>query len=105
VWLLPHLAASVTALSKYTAVEIPVDKAPKVTAIWCEDAVCKSDDDPRPVPYPYGHAQWLLENRTDFGPNLWDTYLPAAKIECRHMPRNHFSMMGGEYVSTSSKCE
>jgi len=101
-WLLPHFAAAVTALSTYTAVEIPKDKAPSVTAIWCEDGVCKEESDPRPDPYPYGHAQFLLENRTDFGPNLWDTYLPAEKFRCVHMPGNHFTMMNGPLVSLST---
>lgn len=93
VWLLPHFAASVTALSTYTAQKINPAKTPKVFAIWCEDGVCKYPDDPRPDPYPYGHAQWLLENRVDFGPNLWDEYLDRAKIFPRHMSGNHFSMM------------
>ena len=67
-------------------------------AIWCEDGVCKEDSDPRPDPYPYGHAQWLLENRTDFGTNLWEEFLDEKKIKCRQMPGNHFSMMKAPYV-------
>ncbi|KFZ18301.1 hypothetical protein V501_01293 [Pseudogymnoascus sp. VKM F-4519 (FW-2642)] len=81
-WLLPHFAASVAALSTYDAVSIPKDKAPSVTAIWCEDGVCKNESDPRPDPYPEGHALFLLDNRSDFGPNLWDSLLPAEKIRC-----------------------
>lgn len=98
-WLLPHFAASVTALSNYTAEPIPEDKCPRVMAIWCEDGVCKLPTDPRPDPYPMGHALFLLDNRTDFGPNRWDEYLDFEKIRTRHMPGNHFSMMHGEYVS------
>ncbi len=97
-WLLPHFAASVHALSTYDAAPIPKDKCPKVMAIWCEDGVCKEDSDPRPDPYPYGHAQWLLENRTDFGTNLWEEFLDEKKITCRQMPGNHFSMMKAPYV-------
>ena len=66
-WLLPHFAASVHALATYDARRLPKGKCPMVYTIWCEDGVCKEADDPRPDPYPYGHAQWLLENRTDFG--------------------------------------
>jgi iron transport multicopper oxidase len=98
-WLLPHFAASVTALSTYSAVKIPKDKSPSVTTIWCEDGVCKTASDPRPDPYPDGHALFLLENKTDFGPNLWDYFLPVEKIRCVRMPGNHFSMMGRELVS------
>ncbi|KAI5857308.1 polyketide synthase [Durotheca rogersii] len=95
-WLLPHFAASVTALSNYTAEPIPKEKCPKVMAIWCEDGVCKLPTDPRPDPYPTGHALFLLDNRTDFGPNRWDEYLDIEKMQFRHLPGNHFSMMHGE---------
>ncbi|KAI1109012.1 polyketide synthase [Nemania sp. NC0429] len=94
-WLLPHFAASVTALSNYTAEPISKEKCPKVMAIWCEDGVCKEPTDPRPDPYPTGHALFLLDNRTDFGPNRWDEYLDTSKMKFRHMPGNHFSMMHG----------
>ena len=101
-WLLPHFAASVHALSTYDAVPIPADKCPNVMAIWCEDGVCKEESDPRPDPYPYGHAQWLLENRSDFGPNLWEEFLDEGKITTRQMPGNHFSMMKAPYVDKLS---
>lgn len=101
-WLLPHFAASVQALSTYDAKKISPAKCPKVYTIWCEDGVCKFPEDPRPDPYPYGHAQWLLENRTDFGPNLWDEYLDKDKISCRQMEGNHFNMMRDPYVTKLS---
>lgn len=103
-WLLPHFAASVTALSNYDAEPIAKDKCPKVTAIWCEDGVCKLPTDPRPEPYPKGHALFLLDNRTDFGPNRWDEYLDVNKMRFRHMPGNHFSMMHDDLVSSPAKC-
>ncbi|KAL7623342.1 hypothetical protein AAE478_007023 [Parahypoxylon ruwenzoriense] len=99
-WLLPHFAASVTALSNYTADPIPKDKCPKVMAIWCEDGVCKLPTDPRPDPYPTGHALFLLDNRSDFGPNRWDEYLDIEKMRFRHLPGNHFSMMHGDLAKT-----
>ena len=100
-WLLPHFAASVSALGSYEAEPIPKGRSPQVTAIWCEDGVCKLPSDPRPEPYPKGHALFLLDNRSDFGPNRWDEYLDPAKMSFRHMPGNHFSMMHGDLVSTS----
>jgi thioesterase domain-containing protein len=96
-WLLPHFSASVTALSNYDAEPISRDRNPEhVTAIWCENGVCREPSDPRPEPYPKGHALFLLDNRTDFGPNRWDEYLDASKMTFRHMPGNHFSMMHGD---------
>ena len=97
-WLLPHFAASVTALSNYDAEPIPKDKCPKVLVIWCEEGVCHRPNDPRPEPYPKGHALFLLDNRSDFGPNRWDEYLDADKMQFRHMPGNHFSMIHGKLV-------
>jgi iterative type I PKS product template protein len=98
-WLLPHFAASVTALSNYSAEPISKDLCPNVTAIWCEDGVCNLPTDPRPEPYPKGHALFLLDNRSDFGPNRWDEFLDVNKMKLRHMPGNHFSMMHGDLVS------
>ncbi|CAG8979843.1 hypothetical protein HYALB_00002615 [Hymenoscyphus albidus] len=95
-WLLPHFAASVNALSNYTAEPIDSKKSPFTTAIWCEDGVCHLPTDPRPDPFPYGHAQFLLDNRTDFGPNHWDKYVNTSRLVTRHMPGNHFSMMKGD---------
>ncbi|KAL2148363.1 hypothetical protein VTH82DRAFT_2283 [Thermothelomyces myriococcoides] len=95
-WLLPHFAASVTALGNYYADPIPKDKSPKTMAIWCEDGVCHLPTDPRPEPYPKGHALFLLDDRTDFGPNRWDEYLDVRKMKLRHMPGNHFTMIHGK---------
>lgn len=92
-WLLPHFRKTVEALSTYKPKTSLLKQSPKVFAIWCEDGVCKYPSDPKPDPYPYGHAQWLLENRTDFGPNGWDEYLDGDMITTRRMAGNHFSMM------------
>lgn len=100
-WLLPHFAASVNALSNYSAEKIDPKRSPHVTAIWCEDGVCKLPTDPRPDPFPYGHAQFLLDNRTDFGPNIWDKYLNSDKFVTKHMPGNHFTMMKRPHVSSA----
>jgi len=98
-WLLPHFAASVSALSTYSPEKIVAQKCPLVTAVWCEDGVCKLPTDPRPDPFPYGHAQFLLDNRTDFGPNLWDKYLNPERLVTKRMPGNHFTMMKRPHVS------
>ncbi|MCJ1478063.1 hypothetical protein MMC13_006738 [Lambiella insularis] len=92
-WLLPHFQSSITALSTYCARQMDPAKAPKTFAIWCEDGICKLPTDPRPDPYPYGHAQWLLENREDFGPELWDALVGRENVVCQRVSGNHFSMM------------
>lgn len=101
-WLLSHFSASSEALYRYQPSSMALGKCPKVLAIWCEDGVCKNDGDPRPDPYPTGHAEFLLENRTDFGYKQWDTLLDVSRFEIAHVPGNHFTMMRGEPVSTTT---
>ncbi|PHH61729.1 hypothetical protein CDD81_8021 [Ophiocordyceps australis] len=95
-WLLPHFDASTQALADYQPTPLAQEKCPNVMAIWCEDGVCKTPSDPRPDPYPTGHALFLLDNRSDFGPNQWDTLLDGSRFQTRHMPGNHFTMMRGD---------
>ncbi|GAD99561.1 conidial yellow pigment biosynthesis polyketide synthase [Paecilomyces variotii No. 5] len=97
-WLLPHFQASINALSTYNARSVDPIRAPRTFIIWCEDGVCKNPTDPRPDPYPYGHAQFLLENKTDFGPQLWDAMVGMDNIVLDHVPGNHFTMMRPPYV-------
>ena len=100
-WLLPHFQASITALSSYNARMIDPSKAPKTVAIWCEDGVCKNPTDPRPDPYPTGHALFLLDNKTDFGPCLWDAMVGKQNVVCERMGGNHFTMMRAPNVSST----
>ena len=37
--------------------------------------------------------KWLLENRTDFGPNGWDKLLDVKKCTMVTIKGNHFTMM------------
>ena len=97
-WLLPHFAASVQALSTYDAEPLPVSVETNIWILWAEDGVLKDPATPKPDPYPYGHAQWLLESRTNFGPTEWVEYLRQDKIEIEHVPGNHFTMMRGPLV-------
>jgi hypothetical protein len=36
---------------------------------------------------------WLLNNRTDFGPNGWENLLGNALIETTSLEGNHFTLM------------
>lgn len=106
-WLLGHFLAFIDALDAYepipweTAVRSaaggdPPPPPPRTHLIWAEDGVCKRegdvrpeyrDDDPREM-------RWLLENRTDFGPNGWDVLLGRDNISIDRIPNaNHFTML------------
>lgn len=95
-WLLPHFLAFIDALDGYNAVPFAADRVPKTFILWATDGVCKYPGDARPVRSPGDPAQidWLLENRTDFGPNGWEFLLGATNLEIHTLGEaNHFTMM------------
>lgn len=108
-WLLPHFLAFIDSLDAYKAVPFPfsdkelVNKIPKTYLVWAKDGVCGKPGDPRPVPASDGSKDpkemtWLLNNRTDVGPNGWDSLVGKGNIcDITVMEgSNHFTMMKGE---------
>ena len=97
-WLLDHFEASIKALTAYNPQPIPEkDKSrmPRTLAVWARYGVCRYPDSPRPEvkgDEPRS-MNWLLNNRTDFGPNGWEALLKDAKIETMAMESNHFTLM------------
>lgn len=95
-WLLPHFLAFVDALDCYKPQAFVTGTAPQTHIIWAEDGVCRDADSPRPEPQDDDPREmnWLLNNRTDFGPNGWDKLIPAQNIRIERMAdANHFSMV------------
>ena len=103
-WLLPHFQASIDALNAYKPILMKDDPydAPPTFLVWCTDGVCKYPDDPRPPPQDDDPAsmKWLLNNRTDFGPNGWDLLLGKENCTCVTLSGNHFTMMKEPIVSS-----
>lgn len=111
-WLIPHFLAFVDALDRYRARPFALGRGPKTFIVWAKDGVCKNPGDPRPEPRADDPREmnWLLNNRTDFGPNGWDTLLGCGgdgeddgnddeKVVVETIEdANHFSLMEGEKV-------
>jgi naphtho-gamma-pyrone polyketide synthase len=99
-WLLPHFLAFVDALDKYDAKPFASGHGPQTHIIWAKDGVCKNPGDPRPdMTDAPKEMRWLLNNRTDFGPNRWDELLGGGKLVVQTMEEaNHFTMMEGKKV-------
>ncbi|KAJ6155451.1 hypothetical protein N7470_006017 [Penicillium chermesinum] len=108
-WLLPHFLAFIDSLDAYKASPFPYDdpvlaeKLPKTFMVWAKDGVCNKPNDPRPAPAEDGSPDpremlWLLNNRTDLGPNGWDTLVGAKNIGGISVMEeaNHFTMTRGE---------
>lgn len=105
-WLLPHFLAFIDALDAYKAVPFPSsDKLPKTYLVWAKDGVCGKPGDPRPEPPTDGSKDpremlWLLNDRTDMGPNGWDRLVGEKNVTLIEALQgaNHFTMMKGEKV-------
>ncbi|KAJ5979309.1 hypothetical protein N7501_002651 [Penicillium viridicatum] len=108
-WLLPHFLAFIDSLDAYKAVPFPysdpklADKLPKTFMVWAKDGVCSKPGDARPAPAADDSADpremlWLLNNRTDLGPNGWDTLVGPKHVGGITVMEgaNHFTMTRGE---------
>ncbi|KAL4788508.1 hypothetical protein BJX76DRAFT_365765 [Aspergillus varians] len=108
-WLLPHFLAFIDSLDAYKAVPLPFNddqyakKMPKTYLVWAKDGVCSKPGDPWPEPAPDGSKDpremvWLLSNRTDLGPNKWDTLVGPQNVAGITILQgaNHFTMTRGE---------
>ncbi|KAL4870267.1 hypothetical protein BDV12DRAFT_166486 [Aspergillus spectabilis] len=108
-WLLPHFLAFIDSLDAYKAIPLPFNdnewskKMPKTYLVWAKDGVCSKPSDPWPEPAPDGSKDpremiWLLSNRTDLGPNKWDTLVGPQNIGGITVLEgaNHFTMTRGE---------
>jgi naphtho-gamma-pyrone polyketide synthase len=108
-WLLPHFLAFIDSLDAYKAVPFPhtdpkmADKLPKTFLVWAKDGVCSKPGDARPAPAEDGSPDpremlWLLNNRTDLGPNGWDTLVGPKHVGGITVMEdaNHFTMTRGE---------
>ncbi|KAJ5609421.1 hypothetical protein N7528_009988 [Penicillium herquei] len=108
-WLLPHFLAFIDSLDAYKASPFPfedsklADKIPKTFMVWAKDGVCNKPNDPRPAPAEDGSPDpremlWLLNNRTNLGPNGWDTLVGPKNVGGITVMEgaNHFTMTRGE---------
>lgn len=99
-WLIPHFLAFVDALDRYRVTAFLPGRGPEQTRIvWAKDGVCKYESDPRPEPRDDDprEMKWLLNNRTDLGPNGWDGLVGGGEVRIEVIEEaNHFSLMGGD---------
>ncbi|KAF3386933.1 Conidial pigment polyketide synthase alb1 [Penicillium rolfsii] len=95
-WLIQHFLAFIDALDAWRPIPFrPASATPRTTIIWARDGVCKLPSDPRPEPQSDDPKEmgWLLENRTDLGPNGWDQLVgQGIRIESIENA-NHFTMV------------
>lgn len=100
-WLIPHFNATIDLLHEYHAAPMPrgpLLDALKVNIVWAASCIADNQQLPR-LPSRPGDTKgmkFLLERRTDFGPNGWDVLFPGREREVvisRVEGGHHFSMM------------
>ena len=97
-WLLPHFLAFIDALALYEPTPFAKGAAPSTHAIWATDGVYRSTGGKRldERPDDSREMKWLLNDRTSFGPNGWDTLVGAESLKIDILEgSNHFTMFGG----------
>lgn len=97
-WLLPHFLAFVDSLDKHKPTPYSPGQAPYTHIVWARDGVCKFPHSPKPEWNAENsrEMEWLLNNRTDFGPNGWERLLDPNKLVIKILDNaNHFTMMAG----------
>lgn len=99
-WVIPHFEATVRNLDMYLPLPILLGQEPITTTIWARHGVASANAGRRPPRSPEDPKimEWLLEDRTDFQYNGWDSLVPAGAIRCEVMDGHHFSMTN-EHVS------
>jgi thioesterase domain-containing protein len=101
-WLVDHFEATLKAVDGYqpTGVVSPPEMAPEVFVIWASDPLLGADVVAKAgLDLSVKVTRFLLERRTDFGPNGWDKLFPGPNIMIATMPGNHFNIVHPPNVS------
>lgn len=104
-WLIPHFNMTTDILSEYRCRPMSAPSSgrmPRVAVIWACESVLDFDSGvsiPEMAQPPQGDrgskgVHFLMERRTDFGPDGWQDLLPGAEVLVdKVVGANHFSMM------------
>ena len=98
-WLLPHFLAFIDALDLYEPTPFAPGAAPATHAIWATDGVYRSTGGKRLEEQPDDarEIKWLLNDRTGFGPNGWNSLVGTESLKIEILEgANHFTMMAGQ---------
>lgn len=88
-YLIPHFQAVVDVMLDYKVAPLKTAHMPKVGLVWAADTVLEETDAPK-----IKGMHFMVQKRTDFGPDGWDTVLPEAKFDIvKAKGANHFTLM------------
>ncbi|KAK4609999.1 Norsolorinic acid synthase [Fulvia fulva] len=88
-YLIPHFMAVVDVMLDYKCHPLKTKKMPKVGLIWADSTVMKEEEAPK-----MKGMHFMIQKRTDFGPDGWDKVCPGAKFDLvKAEDTNHFTLM------------
>lgn len=88
-YLIPHFLQTMKAMLPYKALPLKASRMPRVGLIWAGETVMNNPRAPK-----FNKKHFLLQQRTNFGPDGWDKLLPGAQFTIIAVhDANHFSMM------------
>ncbi|KAK4198880.1 putative polyketide synthase [Triangularia verruculosa] len=102
-----HFLGSLNALEKYKPVTMWKGSTPmikSVTAIWARNGVWETVGLEVKAKHIKGMGaknaarDWMMDTRSDFGPNGWEMLLPGTDIKCEVVDGDHFTIMRGSGV-------
>ncbi|KAK0739379.1 hypothetical protein B0T21DRAFT_285107 [Apiosordaria backusii] len=94
-----HFVGSVNALERYRPVTISTSMIKSVTVIWAQNGVWDTVGPEVKAKHVQGVGaknaarDWMMDTRSDFGPNGWETLLSGAEIKCEVIEGDHFTIM------------
>lgn len=87
-YLIPHFVAVVDVMLDYKVAPLDTKRMPKVGIVWAADTVMDEQNAPK-----MKGMHFMVQKRTDFGPDGWDEVLPGAEFDIVKAEANHFSLM------------
>ncbi|KAK4176239.1 hypothetical protein QBC36DRAFT_352777 [Triangularia setosa] len=97
-----HFVGSVAILEKYKPVTMWKGSTPmikSVTVVWARNGVWDTvgpevkAKHTQSLGVKNAARDWMMDTRSDFGPNGWETLLPDAQIQCRVAEGDHFTII------------
>ena len=88
-YLIPHFVKVVDVMLDYKVAPLKTKRMPKVGIVWASNTVMEESTAPK-----MKGMHFMVQKRTDFGPDGWDTVVPGADFDIvKADGANHFTLM------------
>ena len=93
-WLVEHFSSTIKAVKNYKPTPLDSSKVPQTFIIWASEGVVEDLDNANAnLDLSVKVTRFLLQRKTDFGPQGWEKLLPRQNIQTATMPGTHFTIV------------